>query len=326
MTPLLDLQKVQAIAHVAGIAPDKMTPLSQGATSCAWRVDSAEGVFIVRFMPEGVQRPVTYQSEFMILRLLLERGCPVPRPVVNSIEANPSAPGLPGAWAVTRLVTGAALKQDPIVRNVALVLGRMLAVVHALPVQGYGRLVETPYSLAGQQTEALAGVLARWCFAPLWPFDGSDLRLHAIARLQPQLLAAIQAHEDTIVGVLHETPAVLTHSDLHGEHLFHNNGTLSGVIDFGAAFIGHPAWEFAVLAYYHGWPAVRAALSGYTDRRNRARSWPSIRVLALVIGLYKLSKAVKAQAPVAKTNRILKFLSSAVTEEVEPDEFDNARL
>jgi hypothetical protein len=57
-------------------------------------------------------------------------------------------------------------------------------------------------------------------------------------------------------------------------------------------------------------------LSGYTDRQNRARLWPSIRVLAFVIGLYKLSKAVRAKAPVAKINRILQFLSSAALEEL----------
>lgn len=315
-----DPDKVKRIAEHVGVQASIITPLGRGATSSAWKVTHARDAFIVRFMPVSTQRPVTYQSEFTILRVLMDRGCPVPKPVMTSVEANRPISGVPEAWAVTQVVPGEPVKNGLISSGVMYDLGRLLSVLHALPVTGFGRLVEQPDALVGQQESHLDGVRARWCWADLWPFDGGNLRQHPFAKRRLHLTEKLQGFEEAIFKVVSDEPVALTHSDLHGEHIFQRDGALSGVIDFGAAFIGVPAWDFAVIAFYHGWPTVQATVSGYTYPLGKRQLLQQTRMLALVVGLYKLSKAAKERASESKIERILQFLSRTL--EDKPNEID----
>lgn len=112
-----------------------------------------------------------------------------------------------------------------------------------------------------------------------------------------------------------DTKAVLTHSDLYGEHIFIDGDTLSGVIDFGAAFIATPGWEFAVLAYYHGWESVRLILEGYTSGQERRNVlMRQAKYLAVVVGLYKLEKAVRKAAQAEKQQRILDVVTATLNQ------------
>jgi aminoglycoside phosphotransferase (APT) family kinase protein len=312
MATFTDSDKVHLIVRHAGIAAQHVTPLGQGATSAAWQVTSGPEAFILRFMPVGTNRPVTYQSEFTILRMLRKQGCPVPEPILSSVEMHAPLAGVPEPWAITRTVPGEAIRKNPLPSGVAQGLGRFLATVHDLPVTGFGRLVERADSLVGQQQEQRAGICARWCWADLWPFDGSDLRQHPFAQVKPEIQSSLDALEQAIIASLADEPTVLLHSDLHGEHLFALDGALTGVIDFGAAFIGVPAWEFAVIAFYHGWPTVQATLSAYGNCFEQRKFWQRIQLLAVVVGLYKLSRAVRAQAAGDKVARIVEFLSETV--------------
>lgn len=58
-----DLDKVKCIAEHVGVQASTVSPLGRGATSSAWKVTHARDAFIIRFMPVGTQRPVTYQSD-----------------------------------------------------------------------------------------------------------------------------------------------------------------------------------------------------------------------------------------------------------------------
>ncbi len=52
----------------------------------------------------------------------------------------------------------------------------------------------------------------------------------------------IRTHEKSIKQIAEDRDVVLVHSDLHGKHIFVKDNRLSGLIDFGAAFIGVPDW------------------------------------------------------------------------------------
>lgn len=305
---LSDLDKVKRIAEHVDVQASSILPLGRGATSSAWKVTHGRDAFIIRFMPAGTPRPATYQSEFTVLHALMERGCPVPMPVMASVEDNRPIPGVLEAWAVTQVSPGEPVKNSPISSDLAHGLGRFLSILHALPVTGFGRLVEQPDGLTGQQESHLEGVRARWCWANLWPLDGSELRQHPFSERRLHLTEKLQGFEEAIFNAVSDEPIALTHSDLHGEHIFQRDGALSGVIDFGAAFIGVPAWDFAVIAFYHGWPAVQATVSGYVYPLGTQRLLQQTRMLALVVGLYKLSKAAKERASESKVERILQFL------------------
>jgi aminoglycoside/choline kinase family phosphotransferase len=56
----------------------------------------------------------------------------------------------------------------------------------------------------------------------------------------------------------------LVHADLHEENIL-QDGRLLGFIDFGVAFVGVPAWEFAALAYFLDWELADRTLVRYLD-------------------------------------------------------------
>jgi len=107
---------------------------------------------------------------------------------------------------------------------------------------------------------------------------------------------------------------VLNHSDLYGEHIFTSGENLSGVIDFGAAFIATRGWDLAALAHYHGWAVVEVILKSYSQNDRQYRHLlQQTRYLALVVGLYKLEKAVTARSEANKQRRIVQFVAETLS-------------
>jgi aminoglycoside phosphotransferase (APT) family kinase protein len=51
--------------------------------------------------------------------------------------------------------------------------------------------------------------------------------------------------DDAVAAPEREDPPVWLHGDLHPANVVVSDGTLSGVIDFGALFAGDPAWDLA---------------------------------------------------------------------------------
>ncbi len=309
-----ELQKVHCIIEFSiGMSPATIKELGRGATSAAYQGTAGDKTIIVRMIPLGTNRPVTYQSEFTILRLLRDEGCPVPKPILNSAEHPDQLKDIVEPWAVTEVIKGQAIKKSCITPEVARELGRFTSTLHDLPTKGYGRLAEQKMRLQGLQNDHQAGVCARWCWADIWPFDNSNVEQHPISTVAPQTVKILSDLEPSIHEILTQDQPVLNHSDLHGEHIFVQDGALAGIIDFGVAFISVPAWEFAVMAFYHGWPATQEMLIGYSPAKEvQAHQLKQAQKLAIVVALYKLSKAKAAQAPLEKVARIRKFITDSL--------------
>ncbi len=287
--------------------------LSSGATSTAWRVRCDHKDLVVRTPRPDSKRPITYRSEHRILEALYAQDQPVPQPI--SVGVNQALHALANAstWSITGPAAGTPLGSDRLTREAALCLGRLLQALHALPCSGYGRLTETSSELHGQQRTPIEGMLARWNRAKLWPFDQSNLSRHAIARLAPDLLDDLLQAQPSLWTIASESHTVINHSDLHGQHIFVNGGQLSGVIDFGAVFIGGPGWDFAVLAFYHGWQTASMVLESYEpDLIQRRELLRRARYLALVVALYKLEKAINHQPTTQQLKQITGFTTDTL--------------
>ncbi len=72
--------------------------------------------------------------------------------------------------------------------------------------------------------------------------DGFDHFFHAVA---PGDVAgeARDVRDDAVAAPEWQGPPVWVHGDLHPANVVVSDGTLSGVIDFGAMFAGDPAWD-----------------------------------------------------------------------------------
>jgi aminoglycoside phosphotransferase (APT) family kinase protein len=133
--------------------------------------------------------------------------------------------------------------------------------------------------------------------------------------IAPNLADILQAIESQLWHITTLAKPVLTHSDLHSEHIFASDDhNLSGIIDFGAAFIATPAWDFAVLAHYFGWNAVKGIIDSYTSvETERHDLLTQSQYLAVVVGLYKLQKAVKAKSGYRKQQNIVRFITETLS-------------
>lgn len=288
--------------------------LGSGATSTAWSVSCGSDQLIFRASQYITNRPITYRSEFMILQRLYEQGLPVPEPLYSSFDQTSDFDESISAWTITRSVVGNPTLKNKLTSKVARQLGEFLWIVHQLPCSNFGRLDEQSSSLKGQQILHIDGIRARWCWAQLWPFDNSMLSDHPIAIMAPNLLNSLKDVEIELWRITKEDEVVLNHSDLYGDHIFTSDEILSGVIDFGAAFISTRGWDFAVLAHYHGWEVVEMILKSYSQNEKQYNHLlQEARYLALVVGLYKLEKAVTVSSEANKQQRIIQFVAKTLS-------------
>jgi aminoglycoside phosphotransferase (APT) family kinase protein len=239
-------------------------PLAEGMSSSAW-IGRIEGVeWVVRVPVPGDARPdPDYRGEAALNAALRQVGVPATdtQPVEIDGTLCSIAPRLGGSpvrpdeW------------NDEFVNDVA----SALAATHSIPV---GR-------------HRLSGAVERFHLARLWPLDDTDLHDHPITRRLPGRVGWIESQRDAVATEAHQ-PACVVHSDLHWDHLLRTpDGRLGGLLDFGDAFAGPPAWDFACLRYYHGLDVVQRVAAAYPGGDDVLRR--SAR-LGIAFALYKLDK------------------------------------
>lgn len=155
--------------RILDLSIQDVTRLGHGATSTAWIISSADDRFVLRTTQPSANRPITYRSEFRILRMLLTQECPVPEPLCTSFDHPADLPGDVSAWAITRVVDGVPLHKAQMSPSIEAQLGGFLSQLHGLPCSQFGRLDEESADFIGQQHTPLEGIRARWCWAQLWP-------------------------------------------------------------------------------------------------------------------------------------------------------------
>lgn len=246
-----------------------------GRSSQAW----TDGQSVVRVPIPNSGRLISYRSEVLIGELLAQAGHPVSTwrlEPADDVECSigPLLPGTPvdEPWAWPKRF----------VESTAAVLRQL----HRLPTTGWGPLDNRSDRLRGTSPSAPQGIVDRWFHAPIWPFDHSSLDAHPLATLGPDLLPLLSALEDEIVDAA-TGPFGVVHSDLHRQHLLHTGDDLSGILDFGDAFIGSTAWDFALLRWYYGTDNTNHVAIAYEPDCDLAKRGA---LLAISVGCYKIAK------------------------------------
>ena len=273
----------------AVLGPDVGAPhrLAAGRSCEAFGVVARGEEYVVRVPVVGTDRSIRFRAEATIGDALADRGHPVARWAVVDVDGVACAVGrrLPGVP-----VDGSAPWTTGFSTGFSAGLGRLLADLHAVPANGFGPLIDTGVddagALRGEAGSAREGVLRRWCWARCWPFDDVGLADHPVSHLGRDVVPRLPPSGDVLDAA--GGPVGVVHSDLHREHLLVGpTGDLTGVLDFGDAFVGAVAWDVALLHWYYG---ARAAADvarhdpGGQDALERAR------LLAVAVGLYKLAK------------------------------------
>lgn len=273
--------RVIARAALASVGTVEGEPqlLAEGMSSSAWTgaVDGRE--MVVRIPKNDGLRPEPhYDDEARLLADLARLGAAVaPCRVVevdgircSIAERIPGEPVRPDEWT------------DRFGRDVADTLGAL-------------------HSLAPGAAPALSAV-ERFHLARLWPLDGSRLADHPVAARWPERIDPLAALEADVRAAC-TAPATVVHSDLHWEHLLRTGGgRLAAVLDFGDAFAGPAAWDFACLRYYHG-DDVAALVAQHHPDGTAALAASGL--VGITFGLYKLDKTPERDEVVARVERLL---------------------
>lgn len=175
-------------------------------------------------MPRTEQAPDLQRKECRWLPVLAPR-LPLPVPIPVRI-GEPSA-RFPKPWTIMTWVPGEPLDYTSISRgdHAADRLASFLRALH----------VEAP---ADAPPSSDRGAHPKKCT------DGFDHFFHAV--VPDDLADGVRAvWDDAVAAPEWEGPPVWVHGDLHPANVVVSDGTLSGVIDFGALFAGDPAWDLA---------------------------------------------------------------------------------
>ena len=265
---------------------------------------------IVLVQKPGDVPPSRFAAQLALLDRLHPLDARVPRPFGASHDdelAGVVLTDLP--WAVVGEIAGESGGAGDLTSEGARDLGELLAKLHAIECEGYGRIEDRRDTLRGTAPDMEAGLLQRWP-AP-WPFDGSAIISHPVTREAPHLLENLAKLRELLLGFNDVDLAVPLHGDLNEGNLLLVDGRLSGVIDFGDLFIGPPALDIASFAYFHGWERVEPLLEGYTSNgvmRDVRRA--EAQMLSVVIALHQLQKQVAGVG--RKVGRPVAFLEETL--------------
>lgn len=271
----------ECVERVAGHQVDVVWELPAGRSSSAWIAKAGEERWVVRMPARDSDRRITYRAEAAIGRYLTSLGHPVADWTVvehrgTTCSVARALPGVPATYG--------QVWSDDFGRQLA----DVLAGLHRMPARGFGPLVDGEQQLVhGMSKDRVEGVCDRWCRARVWPFDDPSLDDHPITDQAPDI-----AHAATMLATDIATAGTgatgVVHSDLHREHLLvGNDGSLTGVLDFGDAFIGSIAWDFALLNWYYG-RANAAAVARHHPAGPDALDHGAF--LSIAVGLYKVAK------------------------------------
>ncbi|MBW8793382.1 MAG: aminoglycoside phosphotransferase family protein [Streptomyces sp.] len=151
----------------------------------------------------------------------------LPLPIPTPVRSGAPSERFPKVWTVMTWVEGTPLDHGSITRvdHAAETLSGFLRALH----------VEAP---ADAPTASDFGAHPKDCT------DGFDHFFQAVA--PADLADGIRAvWGEAVAAPRWEGPPVWVHGDLHPANVVVADGTLAGVVDFGALFAGDPAWDLA---------------------------------------------------------------------------------
>jgi aminoglycoside phosphotransferase (APT) family kinase protein len=151
----------------------------------------------------------------------------LPLPVPTPVRLGEPSERFPKHWTVMTWVPGEPLDHGSISRgtHAADTLAGFLRALH----------VEAP---------AEAPIVSDFGAHPKKCTDGFDHFFHAV--VPDDLADDVRAvWDDAVAAPEWEGPPLWVHGDLHPANVVVSDGTLSGIVDFGALFAGDPAWDLA---------------------------------------------------------------------------------
>lgn len=273
----IDLARAALAAHGGG---DEVAPLAAGMSSQAWVATIGGDEFVVRTpTPYDARADPDYRAEQRLNHALRSAGVPATR--LDVVEVN----GI--ACSIAPRIVGTPIQPDQWTNEFVGDVAAALAATHSVPVGGHD----------------LPGAAHRFHLARVWPLDDTSLGDHPVAVVLPGTLDWVRSQTESIVSEASRLSCIV-HTDLHWDHLLRSPaGRLAGLLDFGDAFAGPPAWDFACLRYYHGEEVGRRVAAHYPNGSTVLRRSMT---LGIAFALYKLDKTPDRADVIERVARLIR--------------------
>jgi aminoglycoside phosphotransferase len=277
----------QLVRHIfprhACLAIDRV---KEGGSTRVYRIQRNDDHFYLRILPEP---DASFAPEVFVHQLLRARGVRVPDVIyfehLNEIVCR--------SVMVTTEIWGTAIGHGgdfPTLRHVLIEAGKDLALINSMPVRGFGWI--------RRDCEAVVGLQAEYSDVLEWMQQDIDEPLTVLQQAQ------VLSHQDvqSIRDILEQTrtlfadeSACLAHGDFDVTHIYHHNGTYTGIIDLGEIRgthrwydLGHFEVENHLLMHH--------LLDGYSGVQPlTASDWQCIHVSSLLIAVRRLGHRLKKQ-------------------------------
>jgi len=213
--------------------------VAEGVSTCVYRVRCANTTYYLRILPEA---GASFAPEAEVHRRLRAAGMCVPD--VLHYEACQAA--FQRSAMVTTALPGRALgygRQPAGGPQILRQAGRDLARINQVAVRGYGWVDRT----AGHTT----ALQAEYATLPQWLMGHFGAPIRALGQCRdfsPRDVGLLQALLETACGLFQDESAVLAHGDFDATHIFYDQDTYSGVIDFGEIRGAHSLYDLGHFA------------------------------------------------------------------------------
>ena len=261
--------------------------LASGSNATAWKLATNSGVYVLRRVTN--ERELCWAIDRRTREFVLGRGGRVAEPVIAFGTAE--SDGSVSRWSLDEWVSGIHPKRGEIPPRASRQLGETLAVLHELPVQGYGRSGRfVGGRVAGQAAQPLQGVAQRFenVMPEIWPAGFRHPMQSALPAEWPEILARL-SEVSRQVGLGWR---VMCHSDLHERQLICDDNDLAALIDFGDASILDPHWDLGSALYFHEVSSIIPLINSYRANAASLVCYPElVKCFAIAIAMHHASRS-----------------------------------
>ncbi|MEN9936560.1 MAG: hypothetical protein RLZZ387_3139 [Chloroflexota bacterium] len=246
---------VETVCDRLGLGSRRVIRAGLPGTNAVFLVD---GTWAVKLYPDLFGGQASFPAEVELYGLVARAGLPAPALVAHGALFDDD---LPWRWPyiVTRVIPGGSLGESQVSDDDRLALARWLGPlvrsIHRLPLEGCISLQPDWDGFAAYLEAQRAGVAAR----------------HAGWGMPAHLAAQLDAYIPPVAALIdREAPPAVMHCDLNHDHVLglEEGGRWrpTGIIDFGDARVGDPAYELGALhlgLFHSDRRLLRAFLDSY---------------------------------------------------------------
>ena len=153
----------------------------------------------------------------------------LPLPIPTPVRSGTPSERFPKMWTVMTWVDGTPLDHGTITRGDH-AADMLAAFLKALHVEAPADAPDASHGFGAHPKECTGGFEHFLGSVDLGGFHEHDIRA---------------VWDDAVAAVEWQGPAVWVHGDLHPANVVITDGTLAGIVDFGAVCAGDPAWDLA---------------------------------------------------------------------------------